>query len=56
MDLIMPIVTQYHDRIHAYTHKDNLAANGIMTKWGFKKGPYIEENEHYYWSYERDNT
>ena len=56
MDLIMPIVTQYHARIHAYTHKDNLAANGIMTKWGFKKGPYIEENEHYYWSYERDNT
>ena len=55
MDLIMPVATQYHQRIYAFTQKDNVPAEGIMTKWGFKKGWYSEEHDMHYWTYERED-
>ena len=53
MDLIMPVATQYHQRIYAFTQSNNLPAEGIMFKWGFNKGKYIEEHNMHYWTYER---
>ena len=56
MDLIMPVATEYHQRIYAFTQKDNQPAEGIMTKWGFEKGWYSEEHDMYYWTYEREDN
>ena len=56
MDLIMPVATKYHQRIYAFTQKDNVPAEGIMTKWGFKKEWYSEEHDMHYWTYEREDN
>lgn len=55
MDLVMRVATEYHQRIYAFTQKDNVPAEGIMTKWGFKKGWYSEEHDMHYWTYERED-
>ena len=52
MDLIMPVVTQYHPRIFAFTKEDNSPAQNIMTKWGFNKGEYYPKIRSHYWTYE----
>ena len=52
MDLIMPIATDYHQRIYAFTKKGNKPAEGIMSKWGFQR-KILENQENDYWTYHR---
>ena len=55
MDLIMPVATQYHQKIYAFTEKGNIPAESIMTKWGFER-KILENDKTDYWTYHRDEN